>query len=119
MLNYEIDIADFPCADMDEPPLNAFQSEPILNKSYSSFLNTTMGVHGKFDKPELPEKADGLNWASWYIKVINPYVPILHEPTFMALVRKSYMPLYEYLMVLTRNPDQPILRRSGLYSACS
>lgn len=84
VLGMEIDVADFSSSDIDEPS-SLFQPE-FYNKSYQSFLQSAYNVNPKIEKVDLPPKDEGLTYASWYFRVINPYIPILHRPTFMALV---------------------------------
>ncbi|KAI9781309.1 MAG: hypothetical protein M1839_006102 [Geoglossum umbratile] len=91
VLGMEIDIADFTSLDLDEP----FSGSPpsgidLYNKSYGSFLQSIFNVNPKMTKTALPARHNGLTYADWYFRVINPYVPILHKPTFMTLLTKIY-----------------------------
>lgn len=95
VLGMEIDIADFTSSDLDEPEQSTFQVEPLYNKSYQSFMQTAFNVNPKFDKVELPGKQEGVTYAQWYFRVLNPYLPVLHKPTFMNLVS-------------TPHPDSPL-----------
>ena len=85
VLGMEIDIADFSSSDIDEPS-TIYQPE-LYNKSYQSFLQSAFNVNSKIDKVDLPPRTEGLTYASWYFRVLNPWIPVLHQPTFMALVR--------------------------------
>jgi hypothetical protein len=89
VLGMEIDIADFTSPDLDEP----FSTPPgdAYNKSYGSFLQSAFNVNPKMTKTALPARHNGLTYAEWYFRVINPYVPILHKPTFMTLVSSCYI----------------------------
>ncbi|KAI9802470.1 MAG: hypothetical protein M1825_002855 [Sarcosagium campestre] len=89
VLGMEIDIADFDSSDMDEPSHAVFQSE-LYNKSYQSFLQSTLNVNPKLDKADLPPRNEGLTYAMWYFRVLNPYSPCLHRPTFMTLLTQMY-----------------------------
>lgn len=81
----EIDIADFTSPDMDEPDSSVFHPQ-LYNKSYQAFLQSAFGVNPRMEKVDLPSRTEGLTYAQWYFRVINPYCPILHKPTFMRLV---------------------------------
>lgn len=86
ILGMEIDITDFTSLDMDEPDPNS-PHPSLYNKSYQAFLQTSLGVNPKLDKVKLPERDEGITYAQWFFRVINPYLPILHKGNFMALVR--------------------------------
>ncbi|KAH0543578.1 hypothetical protein FGG08_002139 [Glutinoglossum americanum] len=88
VLGMEIDIADFTSPDLDEP--FSSPSGDIYNKSYGAFLQSIFNVNPKMTKTALPARHNGLTYAEWYFRVINPYIPILHKPTFMALLTKVY-----------------------------
>jgi len=81
----EIDIADFPSIDMDEPHKSTFHTR-LYNKSYQSFIQTALNINERIEKPDLPNRRDGLSYTEWYFRTLNPYVPILHKPTFVKLV---------------------------------
>jgi hypothetical protein len=89
VLGMEIDIADFSSSDMDEPSHSMFETERY-NKSYQSFLQSAHNVNPKIDKVELPPRGEGITYAQWYFRVLNPYLPLLHKPTFMNTVRLRY-----------------------------
>ncbi len=86
VLGMQIDIADFTSTDMDEPDQASLHAEPLYNKSYLSFVQSAFNINPKFEKVDLPGKTEGLTYAQWYFRVLNPYLPVLHKPTFMALV---------------------------------
>lgn len=85
ILGMEIDIADFTSQDVDEPDQNSLHPS-LYNKSYQAFLQSALGVNPKLDKVKLPERDEGITYAQWFFRVINPYIPILHKGNFMALV---------------------------------
>ncbi|CAD6442322.1 1372462d-66d2-49c4-9ec7-ec9edaf1685d [Sclerotinia trifoliorum] len=89
ILGMEIDIADFHSIDMDEPDSSVFHPQ-LYNKSYQSFLQSAWNVNPRIDKVELPSRSDGLTYAQWYFRVINPYCPLLHRGTFMRLLIRMY-----------------------------
>jgi hypothetical protein len=83
----EIDIADFSSSDMDEPSqANGFDS---YNKSYASALMSIFNVNPKMEKVDLPVRDEGLTYAEWYFRILYPYTPVLHQPTFITLVSFS------------------------------
>ena len=86
ILGMEIDIADFESPDIDEPDAPSFHSQ-LYNKSYQAFLQSALNINPRLDKVELPEREKGITYAEWYFRVINPYMPLLHKPTFMRMVR--------------------------------
>ena len=91
VLGAEIDLADYMSPDMDEPDASTFGSEYPLNKSYRAFVQTAYNAGPKPGKVELPPENEGRTYAEWYFRVINPYLPILHKPSFVAMVRSSHM----------------------------
>ena len=87
VLGAEIDLADYMSADLDEPDPSTFGSEYPLNKSYHAFVQTAYGANPKPSKVQLPPQNEGMTYAQWYFRVINPYTPFLHKPTFLSMVR--------------------------------
>lgn len=85
ILGMEIDIADFDSVDMDEPDPSVFHPQ-LYNKSYQAFLQTSLNINPRIEKVDLPPREEGITYASWYFRVINPYTPTLHKATFMATV---------------------------------
>lgn len=85
ILGMEIDIADFDSPDMDEPDSSIFHPQ-LYNKSYQSFLQSTLNINPRIEKCELPPRQDGFTYVQWFFRVISPYMPLLHKPTFMKLV---------------------------------
>ena len=81
----EIDIADFKSIDTDEPHKTNFHSR-LYNKSYQSFIQTALNINERIEKPDLPNRRDGLSYAEWYFRTLNPFTPLLHKPTFIKLV---------------------------------
>jgi hypothetical protein len=88
ILGMEIDIADFDSLDMDEPDASVFHPQ-LYNKSYQAFLQSALNINPRLDKVDLPSRSDGLIYAQWYFRVINPYLPLLHKATFMKLVSQA------------------------------
>ena len=88
VLGMEIDLADNLSPDLEEPkPLNDLaQLSP--NKSYHAFIQTAFGTGPKPHDPGLPSRQDAFLYAGWCFKTVLSYLPILHKPTFFALVRR-------------------------------
>ena len=86
VLGMEIDLADYMSADLDDPDPSRPRDEPIYNKSYRAFVRTAFGTNPKPQRPSLPPKTEGLTYAQWYFRVINPYLPFLHKPSLMSIV---------------------------------
>ena len=87
VLGMEIDLADYMHADLDEPDPSKYDEEPVYNKSYSSFIFTAFSSKSKIKHMDLPPREEGFRCTEWYFKMIHPYLPILHRPTHMKLVR--------------------------------
>jgi hypothetical protein len=81
----KIDIADFESIDMDEPNTSGFNPQ-LYNKSYQAFLQSALNINEQMKEPPLPPRDEAFQRIEWYFRVINPYVPFLHRPTFIALV---------------------------------
>lgn len=96
ILGMEIDIADFTSPDCDEPDPNVFH--PVLyNKSYQAFWQSILNVNTKLEKVPLPPRQDGFTYAGWYFRALNPYLPLLHQPTFISLVSRDSFRNYALL----------------------
>jgi hypothetical protein len=90
ILGMQIDVADFDSIDMDEPNNSSGFRSALYNKSYQAFLQSTLGVNPKLQNVELPSPDKGFQYAEWYFRALNPYMPLLHKPTFMRLVRQVH-----------------------------
>ncbi|KAI9845552.1 MAG: hypothetical protein M1837_004649 [Sclerophora amabilis] len=89
VLGMEIDIADFQSSDMDEPSPTMFQPD-LYNKSYQSYLQSAFNINPKIEKVDLPPRNEGITYAQWFFRVLSPYVPVLHKPSFMSLLTRVY-----------------------------
>ena len=90
VLGMEIDLADYMSVDLDEPdPTPSGTRPPVYNKSYQAFVQTAFGTSPKLSKVELPPRSEGINYAHVYFRVTNPYLPVVHKPSFMATVSFS------------------------------
>jgi len=87
VLGAEIDLADYMSADLDEPHPSTFGSDYQLNKSYHAFVQTAYSANPKPAKVQLPPRDDGMTYSQWYFRMINPYMPFIHKPSFLAMVR--------------------------------
>ena len=85
ILGMEIDIADFASLDMDEPDASVFHPQ-LYNKSYQAFLQSALNINPRIEKVELPSREEGFTYADWYFRVLNPFLPLLHKPTFFKAV---------------------------------
>lgn len=85
ILGMDIDITDFTSSDLDEPDITQGHQQ-LYNKSFQAFLQSTLGVNSRIEKVDLPGRDEGLTYAQWYFRVINPYLPVLHKGTFINLV---------------------------------
>jgi hypothetical protein len=92
ILGMEIDIADFDSLDMDEPDASVFHPQ-LYNKSYQAFLQSALNINPRIEKVELPSREEGFTYADWYFRVLNPYLPLLHKPTFFKLVCYQHSPV--------------------------
>ena len=86
VLGMEIDLADYASPDLDEPDPSRTDAQPVYNKSYRACIQTAFGTSPKLSKVEIPPMKEGLEYAQIYFTGIHPYVPILHQPTFMKMV---------------------------------
>lgn len=90
VLGMEIDIADFHSLDMDEPDPSVFHPQ-LYNKSYQAFLQSALNINPRIANVELPSRSEGLMYAEWYFRVINPFLPLLHKRSFIKLASQSYI----------------------------
>lgn len=88
VLGMEIDIADFDSLDMDEPDSSAFHPQ-LYNKSYQAFLQSALNINPRLTNVELPPRSEGLMYADWFFRVVNPYLPLLHKASFLKLVSQT------------------------------
>ena len=86
VLGMKIDLADYMSSDLDEPEPANFLTKALYNKSYHAFVQTAFSAAPKLEKVELPARGAGFEYAEWYFRVINPYLPILHKPSFLSMV---------------------------------
>lgn len=87
ILGTTIDITSFEAPDMDGPLPGAPLSTPLYNKSLQSFYNSVAKVNPPMDAP-LPSRDDAFSYSEWFFVMVGGFVPILHKPSYMKLVRK-------------------------------
>lgn len=105
ILDGEIDIADFHSPDMAEIGYN---TGSVYNHSTSSYVRTVGGAQ-KPQVPKLPPREEGLKLIENFLKTLNTYAPMVHGPSVLELVRRSF-----YLVStakLTMITGQKVLRR--------
>ena len=87
ILGMEIDLTDYLSSDVDEPDLS-YADQPVYNKSYRAFVQTAFGAGPKLRKVELPSRSEGMQFAEIFLRITIPFVPVVHKPTYMKLVRR-------------------------------
>ena len=103
VLGMEIDLADYMHADLDEPDPSEYEKNPVFNKSYYAFIFTAFSAKPKPQKVDLPPREEAIRLADWFFKIVNPYLPVLHRPSFMTLVRKSA--LLSFALAIAKSPQ--------------
>jgi hypothetical protein len=80
-----IDVADFDCESMREPA----PDEVLFNASGTSIKNTIIGFQeiGRF---ALPAKQAALENTNFIMEIMVQYFPVVHRPSFMALVARLF-----------------------------
>lgn len=91
VLGMEIDLTGYLSADVDEPSSTSFD-QPLYNKSYRAFVQTAFGLGPKLKMVEPPARSEGLHYAELFLRVTNPFVPLVHKPTFLRMVSQSRSP---------------------------
>ena len=86
MLDGEVDIAAFDCPAMDDFEYGAGL---LFNHSATSYIQTVSGAH-RPEKPVMPPKEEALKCMEQFFGTVNTYVPVLHGPSTMALVRQIF-----------------------------
>ncbi len=90
VLGMEIDLADYISADVEEPDPSLAGSQPVYNKSCRAFVHTAFGMSPRLRQVELPPKSEGMNYAHVYFRAVNPYLPVVHMTSFMAIVSQRF-----------------------------
>jgi hypothetical protein len=84
ILGSTIDIGSLDVPDMDEPSSSA-QGSSLYNKSVQAMMQSIMN-RNQVVPVKLPPRHDAFNYAEWFFVMIHPFHPVLHKPSFMALV---------------------------------
>ena len=84
-----VDVNDPDVAEPDRvPDMNA---PPVYNKSLRSTLRSIYHLH---PRPEvaIPIFDITSKYCQWYFIMVHPFLPIIHKPTFLSLVKKFQEP---------------------------
>ncbi|KAL1866235.1 hypothetical protein VTK73DRAFT_4850 [Phialemonium thermophilum] len=90
VLGKTIDITSFDAPDMDEPAPGTPIGSPLYNKSVMAFLQSTLNVNPPGDTPDLPTRQDAFTYTEWYFLMVQPFMPVLHKPSFLNLLSRIY-----------------------------
>ena len=82
ILDGVIDVTNFVCEQMRTPEPN----EHIFNASRPSIVSTIFQFQS-VPEPQFPSKEEALQSADHFLIIMSQYVPIVHRPSFKALVR--------------------------------
>ncbi|KAL8825597.1 MAG: hypothetical protein Q9191_004317 [Dirinaria sp. TL-2023a] len=115
VLGAEIDLADYKSSDLDEPDRPMFGQDYALNKSYHAFVRTAYSGGSKAQEVGFPPPEEGLKYLRWYIRMVHPYTPFLHKPTFIRMLGRP-MPLHEedFDVELPEPIDDEFLTEDGI-----
>jgi hypothetical protein len=113
-----VDVADFACDAMDEPPRGA----SVFNDSRTSFVSTVFGYQ-RIEDPGLPAKEEALQAIEQFLVIMTQYYPVLHRPSFMDLVNRFYdepesvsvSERVQVLMALATVSQQKAVRNHTIY----
>ena len=83
ILDGMIDVADFECEQMRSP---APGERDVFNASRPSIIGSIFHFHS-VTEPDFPRKDDALQSAEHFLVIMSQYVPIVHRPSFKAMVR--------------------------------
>lgn len=90
ILGTTIDITSFDAPDMDGPPIGISNSAPIYNKSLQSFYNSVAKVNPPIEAP-MPSREEAFSYSGWYFGMVGVFIPVLHKPTYFALVNTTLL----------------------------
>lgn len=96
ILGTTIDVTSFNAPDMDGPPSGTPDNTPLYNKSIKSFYNSMHKAQPPIDAP-LPSREEAFSYSEWFFIMAGPFVPVLHKPTYLKLVR--FQPLLDNLEI--------------------
>ena len=104
LFGMELDLKDF-------LPDESDQASSVT--SFKSFQELIFGRAPQEPPPTLPPHKQCRDFCDWYFRFMNCWLPILHKPTFVAMVRHTRTTLH-WLGTLTRQLDRPYISRSEL-----
>lgn len=90
ILGWEIDLSSIDSYANAEPKDNLENGQPLYDLSYRSFIATMHGLNPKLPKVELPSREETFSYATGYFMVIGAFIPVLHKPTFMSMVKPHF-----------------------------
>ncbi|KAL8399572.1 hypothetical protein RB594_000097 [Gaeumannomyces avenae] len=92
ILGTTVDITSFAAPEMDDPPAGpaGCPPTPLYNKSVQAFLQSAMGVNPPVEGVDLPPRNDAFEYAEWYFLMVYPFQPVLHKPSYLALLTRIY-----------------------------
>lgn len=86
ILGTTIDVTSFDAPDMDGPPSGTPNNTPLYNKSIQAFYNSTTKAQPPIEAP-LPTREEAFSYSEWFFIMAGTFVPVLHKPTYLRLVR--------------------------------
>jgi len=87
VLGTTIDIMSFDAPDMENDPPGAHGQTGLYNKSLRAFLRSTTNNNPPLENVQLPSRSDAFQYSEWYFLMVFPFTPILHQATYMNLVK--------------------------------
>ena len=88
ILGMEIDLTEYLNPDVDEPNTSGAE-QPTYNKSYTAFIHSAFGLGPRLEYMDLPAPEEGMELADIFLRITVPFVPVVHAPSFVKMVRKS------------------------------
>ena len=89
ILGMEIDLTEYLNPDLDEPSASGTE-QPAYNKSYMAFVHSAFGLGPRLKGVKLPAQHEGMEYADIFLRITVPFVPVVHAPSFLDLVSKSF-----------------------------
>lgn len=102
ILGTTIDITAFSAPDVDGHPPGVPNNTPLYNKSLQSFVNSISKVNPPLEA-HLPARDEAFSYSEWFFVMLGPFMPVLHKPTFLRLVK--FLCLFLMLCLNARFPS--------------
>lgn len=102
ILGTTIDITSFDAPDLDGPLAGTSSSTPVYNKSLQSLYNSLVRINPPIDAL-MPSREDAFSYSEWYFCMVGAFVPLLHKPTYLALVNAVLLSIPGILLGLCPN----------------